>query len=84
MCWTPTIKFDGCGHEEPRPKSQISAGDRVWLHEENGQLYRRCPEAARTGVICEDVKPYLALTVNRKGNCGKCRDEKESTTEESK
>ncbi|KAM6522743.1 hypothetical protein FALCPG4_012361 [Fusarium falciforme] len=66
MCWIPTIKFDGCGHEEPRPKSQISAEDRVWLHEEDGQLYRRCPEAARTGVICE------------KGNCGKCRDEKES------
>lgn len=78
------IKFDDCGHKELRPKSQILAGDREWLHQEDGQLYRRCPEAVRTGVICENVEPYLALTVNRKGNCRKCKNEKKGDTKESR
>ncbi|RMJ10548.1 hypothetical protein CDV36_009822 [Fusarium kuroshium] len=72
MCWIPCIKFDGCGHIEPRPESQILAVDREWLHKENEQLYRRCPEAARTGVICE------------KGDCGKCTNEKKDGSKEKK
>lgn len=73
MCWIPAIVFDGCGHKEPRPKSQLTASDKEWLHSEGGQLYRRCPEAARTGVVCDEVEPYLALTTNKRGDCGKCK-----------
>lgn len=80
MCWIPSIKFECCGYVRPLPESEISDEDKEWLYEEDGQLYRRCPEAVRTGEICEVLEPYPALTVNKEEDCGKCKQRKEGNT----